>query len=316
MNGRTSITVTIHNRRSKSYLLPTMVSSTASIISVSTAASTSSLSGGAPKPVPMAIMRNAHEVIRGAMQDIQEALDKDDFETAREMWHRFNRFSDLHMKMEEGNKDSNLAGLFGLVDEHRDKAAKKAGLRHQHSNLYELEEDVVDIFEKAPDVDRAKEVFPIFRQENENHLKEEEDVLMPEIRKMMKSGVQVKKLIQTEIVPVLLQNEGDIEFFVRFGNEVLARHESDEKTRVRVWNQALWSLATPEQWKEWKVWIKDSLSEENNAEVNAAIQGFINEQQIKKSAKSEMPPMPTIDLVKRANNPKTFFQRLFSSSSA
>jgi len=45
--------------------------------------------------MPVAIMRNAHEVIRGAMKDIQDLLDKDEFEAACALWHRFHRFSDL-----------------------------------------------------------------------------------------------------------------------------------------------------------------------------------------------------------------------------
>ena len=76
--------------------------------------------------MPMAIMRNAHEVIRGAMADIQDLLDKGDMKEAGKMWHQFNRYSDLHMKMEEGRKGCNAKGLFQLVDDHANKAAKKA----------------------------------------------------------------------------------------------------------------------------------------------------------------------------------------------
>jgi hypothetical protein len=267
----------------------------------------------------MAIMRNAHEVIRGALQDIQDALDTDEFERARELWHRFNRFSDLHMKMEEGRKGSNCAGLFAMIDKHADQAVRKTDLRHHHANLYELEEDVVDIFERAPDVDRAKEVFPIFRQEDEAHLKKEEDILMPAIQKMMKNGVPVKKYLQSEILPLLLEKEGDMEFFIRFSNEVLARHDNvDGKPRVRVWNQAIWSLATPEQWKEWRTWIEDTLSEDKYAEVDGAIQAFIAQQKAKKASKKELevPPVPDIDFKKQGMGPTKFFMRIFGPSSA
>ncbi|CAB9502811.1 expressed unknown protein [Seminavis robusta] len=287
----------------------------------STASKSSSGGGGAPKPMPMAVMRNAHEVIRGAMDDIQESIDNGDFEAARAAWTQFNRFSDLHMKMEEGRKGSNAKGLFAMVDEHADKAARKAGLRDHHMNLYELEEDVVDIFDKAPDIDRAREVYPIFRQENESHLKEEEDVLMPAIQKMIKSGVPVKKYIETDIIPLLLAKEGDMEFFIKFSNEVLIRHDNvDGKPRVRVWNHALWSVATPEQWKEWDAWIKEVLPEGKYAEVDNAIQAFRNEQKAKKQAKKdaeaakEVPPIANIDVGgrSRSRSPKQFFKKIFS----
>jgi iron-sulfur cluster repair protein YtfE (RIC family) len=296
-----------------------MASSDVSIKSSSTANSSAS-PDRAPKPVPMAIMRNAHEVIRCALQDIQDALDKDDFDRARDMWHRFHRFSDMHMKMEEGRKGANSAGLFAMIDKHGNQAVRKAGLRHHHERLYELEEDVVDIFENAPDVDRAKEVFPIFRQEDEDHLKEEEDILMPAIQEMIKNGVPLKKCIQSEIIPLLLEKEGDMEFFIRFSNEVLERHDKvNGKPRVRVWNQAIWSLATAEQWKEWRSWIEDTLTGEKYAEVDEAIQAFMAEQKAKKGAKKEeeTPPMPTkIDVKKKEIGVTRFFKKIFGSTSA
>jgi len=38
------------------------------------------------RPLPFAIMRNAHEVIRGAMKDIEVALDDNDMERVRAVW--------------------------------------------------------------------------------------------------------------------------------------------------------------------------------------------------------------------------------------
>ena len=274
-----------------------MVSSNASVTShsttntsrsTSTSGSSSHSGSSAAKPMPMAIMRNGHEVIRGAMLDIQTMLDKDDFESARALWHQFHRFSDLHMRMEEGRKDANAKGLFKLVDEHADGAAKKGELRHSHATLYELEEDVVDIFERAPDIQRAKEIYPIFRKENQEHLKEEEDILMPAIQRMMKKGVNIKKYIKTDILPVLLVDEGDMEFFLKFGNEVLERHDNVEgKPRVRVFSHAFWAIASEKQWTQWNAWIKEALSDEKYTEVDAAINAWKDEQAAKKKAKDE-----------------------------
>ena len=265
--------------------------------------------------MPMAIMRNAHEVIRGAMGDIQDLLDKGDVKEAAALWHRFNRYSDLHMKMEEGRKGCNAKGLFNLVDDHADKAARKAGLRHHHASLYELEEDVVDIFDKSPDIARAKEVYPIFREENESHLKEEEQVLMPAIQVMMKQGVPVKKYIISDILPVLTSKEGDMEFFIRFSNEILQKHDNvPGKPRVRVFDHALWALATPEQWQEWDAWIKDTLSAEKYKELTTAIDAFKAEQKAKQNGGTS--PSPPVKSVLKAPKQKGgFFKKIFSSSS-
>lgn len=309
-----------------------MVSSAASVTSrTSNSTSTSSTrggdgsssSGGAPKPMPMAIMRNGHEVIRGAMADIGAFLEKDDFESAAALWHRFNRFSDLHMRMEEGLKAANARGLFQLVDDHANGAAKEAGLRHSHDSLYELEEDVVDIFESAPDIYRAKEVFPIFLAENLAHLKEEEDILMPAIGKMMKKGVNIKKYIKSDIIPVLLHKEGDMEFFLKFGNEILERHDNVEgKPRVRVFDQAFWALASSEEWTEWSHWIQESLSPEKYAEVNTAICAWKDEQKAKKKAKeqekaAEKLMKDTPPLINISMKPKTsLFSKIFGKAAA
>ena len=286
-------------------------SSASTVRSVSTLSTTTTSndngSSSAPKPMPMAVMKNGHEVIRGAMLDIQNMLDKDDFESARTLWHQFHRFSDLHMRMEEGYKPANAKGLFRLVDDHSDGAAKKGGLRHAHSTLYELEDDVVDIFEKAPDIQRAKEIYPIFRQENEEHLKEEEDILMPAIQRMMKKGVNIKKYIKTDILPVLLTKEEDIKFFLMFGNEVLERHDNVEgKPRVRVFSHAFWAVASEEQWVQWSAWIQESLSPEKYEEVDTAINAWKDQQAAKKKAKDEQ---KAADKLAHATPPNSQYQR-------
>ena len=56
-----------------------------------------------PKPMIFAIMRNGHEVIRGAMMDIRRLLDGDcDYTTAKHEWELLSRWQNLHAAMEEG----------------------------------------------------------------------------------------------------------------------------------------------------------------------------------------------------------------------
>jgi hypothetical protein len=77
-----------------------------------------------PKAMPMAIMRNGHEVLRGAMRDIQSLLDKGDLEGAAALWHKFYRFQELHKRMEEGCREevdiageqAGYRGLFYMID--------------------------------------------------------------------------------------------------------------------------------------------------------------------------------------------------------
>jgi hypothetical protein len=58
-----------------------------------------------PKPQIFAIMRNAHEVIRGGMVDIQQAIEAKDMATAKTTWEKTIKFEALHKTMEEGSTD-------------------------------------------------------------------------------------------------------------------------------------------------------------------------------------------------------------------
>lgn len=58
-------------------------------------------------------MRNAHEVIRGGMIEIKNALEKDDFVTAKAEWEKLAKFEGMHKTMEEGDgTDTTPTGFF------------------------------------------------------------------------------------------------------------------------------------------------------------------------------------------------------------
>lgn len=66
-----------------------------------------------PRPMIFAIMRNGHEVIRGSMRDVQAALDKGDFDEAKVTWDKLEKWSVMHMLMEEGTDgEGSPIGLF------------------------------------------------------------------------------------------------------------------------------------------------------------------------------------------------------------
>ena len=57
-----------------------------------------------PEPQIFAIMRNGHDVIRGSMIDMKDAIDKEDVETAKGVWQKLHKWNDLHKRMEEGQE--------------------------------------------------------------------------------------------------------------------------------------------------------------------------------------------------------------------
>jgi len=184
------------------------------------------------------------------------------------------RYQQMHMYMEEGQEDINCLGFFALLDEFADNTATEHKLRDQHTDLSDLEQQVVDCLVTNPDLEKAKDLFPKFAEENEAHLTKEEDIMMPSVQKMVKAGVPVKKYIKSHLLPVLLQND-NMEFFLKFSNTILETYEAGGKMpKTRVFDQAVWSVASPEQWKVWDGYIRQSLSVAKYNQVNGAITAF------------------------------------------
>jgi Hemerythrin HHE cation binding domain len=234
--------------------------------------------GDPPKPMPMAIMRNAHEVIRGAVKDIQAALDMGDVEEAAAIYAELAFFSNQHMLMEEG-VDGGPKGLFQMMDDHADGVASKAGLRNQHPTITQLEKELEQHLITSPDMQKAKQAWTKFATENEAHLIEEERVMMPCVMGMAKGGKPVKLYMKTYFLPVITNDDATMERFLKFGNRVLERHDGIEgKPRVRVFDHAFWAVATPEQWNKWNVWIQESLSPPKYKQVMGEIKAWIDEQ--------------------------------------
>jgi hypothetical protein len=66
-----------------------------------------------PKPMIFALMRNAHEVIRGAQRDLKQLIEKGDLESAKILHGKLIKFTMLHMWMEEGSgTDKSPIGMF------------------------------------------------------------------------------------------------------------------------------------------------------------------------------------------------------------
>ncbi len=66
-----------------------------------------------PKPLIFALMRNAHEVIRGAQKDLKKEIEKGDLGAAKILHEKLIKFTMMHMWMEEGSgTDKSPIGMF------------------------------------------------------------------------------------------------------------------------------------------------------------------------------------------------------------
>lgn len=78
-----------------------------------------------PRPMPFAIMRNAHEALRVSIKLQQHALDAGDEAAFREEWTTFQRGLAVHMAMEDD-------AMFGLLDEVGGGAITAAKIPQEH----------------------------------------------------------------------------------------------------------------------------------------------------------------------------------------
>lgn len=147
------------------------------------------------------------------------------------------------------------------------------GLYDLHEQLDSLEHQVASAIESGNIAD-LKQVFPKFLDFNENHLKQEEDVMMPSIQAMAKAGEPMKKYMVEDILPTVSESD-DFEFFVKYANKVLEKHDGG-MPRVRVFDHALWAAATPAQWAVWNKWIEESLED---GKLYAELQSLIKDEQ-------------------------------------
>lgn len=255
-----------------------------------------------------------HEVIRGCMKDIEEALEQNDVETAHGLWKDLQLWDNLHMKMEEGDAEhGGPQGVFSILDELDNKVAKRTGLRHQHKHLYEFEEDIRDAFAHSVDVSASVKVsFESFQKENLEHLEQEEKAMMPSIMKLAKSGKPIKKYMTEEIFPLV--PEEHLEFFIKFANKMLEKHK-EGMPRARVFNHALWAIATPEQWKLWSSWMEQVLSPHEYQETQVAVAAWKaynqskNEERAPDVVTTPMPPKKN-----RGTGIRKGFKRIFGRS--
>lgn len=73
-----------------------------------------------PKPLVFAIMRNGHEVIRGAMVGISEEIslqmsrgDRANVDKVVKMWNELHKWEDMHKLMEDGSgSEESPSGMF------------------------------------------------------------------------------------------------------------------------------------------------------------------------------------------------------------
>jgi len=220
-----------------------------------------STNNDAGQPQVFAIMRMGHEVIRDGVKELQSKLKSRDAEAAAKYWLDLSRWLDMHKLLEEGTGSNKTPkGFFRVLDDKFDKVATKEGLFDQHQALDKVEASMARASAKKNLAMMNGEV-DLFAREMEDHLKKEEDVMMPKVQQMKKDGASSKKIMRNEVLALLWSKpDEEWDFFVTFACRTLAKRAMISP--LRTFCQALWGVATPAEWKKWSVTIQKAVSEE------------------------------------------------------
>jgi Hemerythrin HHE cation binding domain len=124
-----------------------------------------------PRPMPFAIMRNAHEALRASIHLQAQRLDAGDSVGFREEWQTFKRALAVHMAMEDDS-------MFGLLDGVGAGAITAAKLPDEHVEDTRLAA-TVDAALGAADVSALRAVWSAWKEDHLHHLAHEEEIMMP-----------------------------------------------------------------------------------------------------------------------------------------
>lgn len=230
-----------------------------------------------PRPRVSTLLRSAHEVIRGALVDLTAALavptrdraaEKAAVYSFREQWRELARFLAIHQKMEDGALKAE--GVFAMLDRLDNGVVKAAGLRNAHLSVLGLERSIDRALGALGSYSRLQETFRIYKEVNEEHLKEEEQVMMPTFKKLSNAGIDLRELVRASVLAALSAEERA--FFVSYGVRILEKFPEGGKPRTRVFVHALQAVAdSAEEWEKDRALVQASLSPQEYDKVSAAL---------------------------------------------
>lgn len=197
----------------------------------------------APKPMPFAIMRNAHEALRASIRLQGGALEAGNRSAFGEEWGRFKRGLAVHMAMEDRS-------MFVLLDGVSDGAATAAGLPAEHLEDTRLAA-AVDATLLHGDLALLRHAWSAWHDEHLHHLEHEEAVMMPLTMKTAPTPEGRARVVHERLLTPSAEL-ADFDWFVGWVVELLSRHGSSAQpaavaTRVFAWG--LQHASSPAQWQ-------------------------------------------------------------------
>jgi hypothetical protein len=206
----------------------------------------------APKPMPFAIMRNAHEALRASIRLQAAALEVGDRTAFADEWRRLQRGLGVHMAMEDHS-------MFALLDSVGADACSAAGLPAEHADDTRLAA-AVDAALADTDLAALRQAWSAWRDEHLHHLEHEEAVMMPLTMKTAPTPEGRARIVHERLLTPSAEL-ANFDWFVSWVVQMLSRHGSTVQppavaTRVFAWG--LQHASTPEQWRRFRPLVEGS----------------------------------------------------------
>lgn len=204
--------------------------------------SSQNMAAGAPRPMPFAVMRNAHEAMRASIGLQGQRLQAGDLDGFGREWETFRRALSVHMAMED-------RFMFELLDDVGAGAITTARLPEEHVEDARLAEAVDAALEAEPGGLRA--AWSAWKEDHLHHLAHEEEIMMPLVMKTAGSPEAVARVFHERLL-VPSESLPDFDWYIGWVVRMLSEHGSEAQpanvaTRVFAWG--LQHACSPQQWR-------------------------------------------------------------------
>jgi hemerythrin-like domain-containing protein len=200
------------------------------------------MNNAAPRPMPFAIMRNAHEALRSSIRLQEKFLQSGDLAKFRAEWRAYVRARAVHMAMEDD-------AMFDLLDGVSNGAISSSGLPEEHDEIRRLTQ-ALEANLASENAEGLRTQWATWRDSQLRHMEHEEQVMNPLVRHTADTPAGIARVVHERLINPC-EDLPDFDWYIGWVVGMLSDHGSTEQppnvaTRVFAW--ALQHVCSPAQW--------------------------------------------------------------------
>lgn len=217
-----------------------------------------------PRPMPFAIMRNAHEALRASIRLQEQKLEAGDVAGFRDEWTTFQRALAVHMKMEDES-------MFALLDGVSQGAITAAKLPEEHVEDARLA-TAVDAVLRGADTAALRAAWAAWKDDHLHHLSHEEEIMMPLTMKTAATPEARARVVHDRLLTPS-EKYPDFDWYVGWVVSMLSQHGSASQppnVAARVFAWGLQQACSPSQWNRLRPIVQASTTPAIWAELTSS----------------------------------------------